>query len=200
MKTLNVEIVEKDLSGMKEYCIVSDKADLIYSTYIYEDLLTAWATVNRYISVCERNKGTSAKKSKAKNRHTMILKYISEIQKKNLKAGRHNETCNYFYNGDNTMVVSSTAAAIFPQYLERPVYCPEPQKQGAYEKLEKLFNNFVAAANTNITVRDFSLGQDRLTVLTDDRTGTGAYSAVCEYEENTITQQSLQKIKGYFVK
>lgn len=68
------------------------------------------------------------------------------------------------------------------------------------EKKEKLFNNFVAAANTNITVRDFSLGQDRLTVLTDDRTGTGAYSAVCEYEENTITQQSLQKIKGYFVK
>lgn len=142
MKTLNVEIVEKDLSGMKEYCIVSDKADLIYSTYIYEDLLSAWAAVNRYITACKRNKGkSSAKKSKTKNRHVMILKYISEIQKKNLKAGRHNETCNYFYNGDNTMVVSLTAAAIFPQYLERPAYCPEPQKQGAYNKLEKLFNN-----------------------------------------------------------
>lgn len=142
MKTLNVKIVEKDLSGMKEYCIVSDKADLIYSTYIYENLLSAWTAVNRYISACERNKGKSpAKKSKTKDRHTMILKYISEIQKKNLKAGRHNETCNYFYNRDNTMVVSLTAAAIFPQHLERPAYCPEPQKEGAYNKLEKLFND-----------------------------------------------------------
>ena len=63
MKTLNVEIVEKDLSGMKEYCIVSDKADLIYSTYIYEDLLCAWAAVNRYITACKRN----GSKSSAKN-------------------------------------------------------------------------------------------------------------------------------------
>lgn len=68
------------------------------------------------------------------------------------------------------------------------------------ENSETLFNLFVAAANTNITVRDFSLAGDGLTVLADEQTGVGAYSAVCEYDGNTITDESLQKVKGYFTK
>lgn len=68
------------------------------------------------------------------------------------------------------------------------------------ENSETLFNLFVASANTNITVRDFSLAGDGLTVLADEQTGVGAYSAVCEYDGNTITDESLQKVKGYFTK
>lgn len=65
---------------------------------------------------------------------------------------------------------------------------------------EELFKQLVTTADTNITVRDFSLSGDNITVLADDRTGAGAYSAVAEYEGNSLSKESLQKIKGYFVK
>lgn len=65
---------------------------------------------------------------------------------------------------------------------------------------EELFKLLVTTADTNITVRDFSLSGDNITVLADDRTGAGAYSAVAEYEGNSLSKESLQKIKGYFVK
>lgn len=68
------------------------------------------------------------------------------------------------------------------------------------EKSEELFRFFITNADTNITVRDFSLAGDDLKVLSDYRTGASLYSAQAEYENGSVNAQSLQKIKGYFVK
>ncbi len=68
------------------------------------------------------------------------------------------------------------------------------------EKSEDLFRFFITNSDTNITVRDFSLAGDDLKVLSDYRTGAGLYSAQAEYENGSVSAQSLQKIKGYFVK
>lgn len=65
---------------------------------------------------------------------------------------------------------------------------------------EELFKMLVTAAETNITVRDFSAAGDGLKVLSDERTGAGTYSASAEYDGNSISKESLQKIKGYFIK
>ncbi|MCH5321469.1 MAG: LCP family protein [Eubacterium sp.] len=68
------------------------------------------------------------------------------------------------------------------------------------KKSEYLFRFFVTNSDTNITVRDFSLAGDELEVLADYRTGPVVYGAQAEYENNSISADSLQKIKGYFVK
>lgn len=69
------------------------------------------------------------------------------------------------------------------------------------EKSQDLFDIFVTLAQTNITVRDFSMAADGLTVLCDERTGAGVYSAVAEYDSaGNITADSLRQMKGYFVK
>lgn len=65
---------------------------------------------------------------------------------------------------------------------------------------ENIFRELVTTAETNITVRDFSMAGDRLTVLADERTGAGLYGAAAEYKDERVTKNSLQKIKGYFVK
>ncbi len=65
---------------------------------------------------------------------------------------------------------------------------------------EELFKLFVTTADTNITVRDFSMAGDMLVVLADDRTGTGTYSAALQYDKGTIKSDSLHKMKGYFIK
>lgn len=66
---------------------------------------------------------------------------------------------------------------------------------------EKLFTQFITQAQTNITVRDFSIASNKLAVLCDERTALTAYSAVVQYnDDNTIKKESLQKFKGYFVK
>lgn len=69
-----------------------------------------------------------------------------------------------------------------------------------FEKSEELFRLFITNCDTNITVRDFSLAGDDLRVLSDYRTGASLYSAQAEYEKNSLSTESLQKIKGYFVK
>jgi len=69
------------------------------------------------------------------------------------------------------------------------------------QKSEKLFTQFITDSQTNITVRDFSSAGNKFAVLCDERTASNAYSAVVEYnEDNTVTKESLQKFKGYFVK
>lgn len=68
------------------------------------------------------------------------------------------------------------------------------------KKKEKLFKLLVTNSETNITVRDFSLASDKIKVLADDKTSAGTYSAVAQYEDNSISKESLQKIRGYFVK
>lgn len=69
-----------------------------------------------------------------------------------------------------------------------------------FEKSETLFRHFVTSADTNITVRDFSLAGDKILVLTDDRMSVNTYSAIAEYDNDSISSDSLQKIKGYFNK
>lgn len=69
-----------------------------------------------------------------------------------------------------------------------------------FAKSENLFRNFVTNAETNITIRDFSLSGDHLLVLTNDRIGINTYSAIAEYDNNSISSDSLQKLKGYFIK
>lgn len=69
-----------------------------------------------------------------------------------------------------------------------------------FAESETLFRHFVTNAETNITVRDFSLAGDKLLVLTDDRTSVNTYSAIAEYDDNSVSNDSLQKLKGYFVK
>lgn len=68
------------------------------------------------------------------------------------------------------------------------------------EKSEELFKLFITNTDTNITVRDFSLADDDLKVLSDYRTGASLYSARAEYENGSVSTESLKKIKGYFVK
>lgn len=68
------------------------------------------------------------------------------------------------------------------------------------EKKEELFGRFVALADTNITVRNLSLADDKLFVLANDNSSVGAYSAIAEYDGDKITSESLQRVKGYFAK
>lgn len=65
---------------------------------------------------------------------------------------------------------------------------------------EKLFREFVSLSDTNISVRDFSLAGDRLSVLGNDLVAKGVYNAQAGYDGNRLTDDSLKKIKGYFVK
>lgn len=69
-----------------------------------------------------------------------------------------------------------------------------------HENKEELFAKFIACSSTNITVKDFSMADDNLVVLTNDELSVGLYSAIAEYDGNKITNDSLQRLKGYFVK
>lgn len=69
------------------------------------------------------------------------------------------------------------------------------------QKSEKLFSQFSTNAQSNISVREFSISGDKFSLLCDERTAANAYSAIVRYDENnTIEKDSLQKFKGYFVK
>lgn len=69
-----------------------------------------------------------------------------------------------------------------------------------FDKSERLFSKLVTTSQTNITVRDFSMAGDALTVLTNDRTGVTVYGADVEYKNNEFTKKSLKSLKGYFAK
>lgn len=69
-----------------------------------------------------------------------------------------------------------------------------------YKKSESLFRTFSANANTNITIRDYSLCTDKLMVIASESQPMNVYNAQAYYEGNTITQEGLKNIKGYFVK
>lgn len=65
---------------------------------------------------------------------------------------------------------------------------------------DELFKAFLATAQTDITVRDFSAASDIITVMSSDYSSMGAYNAAAEYENTAITDETLRKVKGYFVK
>lgn len=63
-----------------------------------------------------------------------------------------------------------------------------------------LFKTFVKMADTNITIRDYSLASDRLTVIANEQLSMSVYNAPAQYNGNQISDEGLKKIKGYFVK
>ncbi|MCM1285424.1 MAG: LCP family protein [Acetobacter sp.] len=65
---------------------------------------------------------------------------------------------------------------------------------------EKLFTKFVTNADTNISVRTFSMADDALMVMSNEKTEIKIYSADPEYSENELTGKGIKNIKGYFVK
>lgn len=72
--------------------------------------------------------------------------------------------------------------------------------QQSYDNREVLFGKFIKSAQTNITVKDFTNATDSLLVLSYNRTGVSIYNAPVKYENNKISKDSLNEIKGYYSK
>lgn len=68
------------------------------------------------------------------------------------------------------------------------------------EKADSLFRQFSSIAETNITIRDFSLAGDRLKVITNNQVNMSVYNAQAQFDGNQINDEDLKKIKGYFIK
>lgn len=101
-----------------------------------------------------------------------------------------NLTRYYLDNQNNTAIANELALACLSQQIN--------SKNN--KNSEHLFSLFMKISDTDITIRDFSLAEDKLIVLSDDMTGVKVYSAPAEYDTNNINNDSRQKIKGYFVK
>lgn len=69
-----------------------------------------------------------------------------------------------------------------------------------YENKDELFEKFIASSKTNITVKNYSMAEDSLIVLSNENTGVNVYNAPAEYKNNKITKDSLKEVRGYFVK
>lgn len=69
-----------------------------------------------------------------------------------------------------------------------------------YENKDELFEKFIASAKTNITVKNYSMAEDSLIVLSNENTGVKVYNAPAEYKNNKITKDSIKEVRGYFVK
>lgn len=64
---------------------------------------------------------------------------------------------------------------------------------------DEIFKNIVNLSQTNITVKDYTVADDALTVLGDSRTAMSVYSAETSVDKNgKITDESISSIKGYF--
>ncbi len=72
--------------------------------------------------------------------------------------------------------------------------------QDNLENSDELFSEFISSSQSNITVKNYSLASDNLTVLANENTSIGVYSAAAEYDNNALTQDNIQKLKSYFVK
>lgn len=69
-----------------------------------------------------------------------------------------------------------------------------------FEKSEQLFRIFIQNSTTNVTVRDFENSKNILEVFSKKNKDITIYSAVVEYENNELTKEAVQNIKGYFSK
>lgn len=69
-----------------------------------------------------------------------------------------------------------------------------------YENKDELFEKFIASAKTDITVKNYSMAEDSLIVLSNENTGVKVYNAPAEYKNNKITKDSIKEVRGYFVK
>lgn len=69
-----------------------------------------------------------------------------------------------------------------------------------YKNKDEIFEKFIASAKTNITVKNYSMAEDSLIVLSNENTGVKVYNAPAEYKNNKITKDSIKEVRGYFVK
>lgn len=69
-----------------------------------------------------------------------------------------------------------------------------------YENKDELFEKFIASSKTNITVKNYSMAEESLIVLSNENTGVKVYNAPAEYKNNKITKDSIKEVRGYFVK
>ena len=105
-----------------------------------------------------------------------------------IKGGDFIDLIRYYLDEDLTSSAGDLVLASLSQHIGTDFF----------EKKEAYFTELVTNAETNITIRDFSLADTAFTVLTNDRVGVGVYNAYAEYDESNIT--NLQSVKGYYSK
>ena len=69
-----------------------------------------------------------------------------------------------------------------------------------YGRKERLFTSLIELSKTNITITDFTKSENTLKVFSSETTGVNVYSIAPVYEENRLTAESIENIKGYFNK
>ena len=69
-----------------------------------------------------------------------------------------------------------------------------------FNKKDKLFSSFISLSNTNITITDFTKSEDGLRLLSSETTGVNIYSVTPDYENNELSNASIDNIRGYFAK
>lgn len=127
---------------------------------------------------------------------------------------RYKDTSTYGFNiklkGGNQSVNGDLASKLIRYYLSENDYETvneimltalsqqiNPENHG---KKEKLFSSFIELSKTNITITDFSKSENALKVLSSETTGVNVYSVVPDYDNNALTDESINNIKGYFTK
>lgn len=129
------------------------------------------------------------------------IKYRNNNDKVNysvrVKAGQQNikgsifiNMIRYYLNTDNFSRANDLMLSSMLQH----------NNEENYLNGEKLFTKFITNADTNISVRTFSMADDALTVLSSEKTEVKIYSAEPEYSDNALTNKGIKNIKGYFVK
>lgn len=88
MKTLKIEIQEKQHGSETEYRIVSEKGDIIYQTFNYTYFIKAKTAIESYIEACAKNAGTPAKKEQNKRPSCNDFKIHIRNTEKELKGGQ----------------------------------------------------------------------------------------------------------------
>ncbi len=67
-----------------------------------------------------------------------------------------------------------------------------------YEKREDLFTSLISLSDTNLTIRNFTSGADRLKVASGENTGMNVYNVLPQYDGSSLTADAISNIKGQF--
>ena len=127
---------------------------------------------------------------------------------------RYKDTSTYGFNiklkGGNQSVNGDLASKLIRYYLSENDYetvneimlaaLTQQVNPENYEKKDKLFSSFIKLSKTNITITDFSNCENTLKVLSSETTGVNVYSVAVDYENNSLTEESINNINGYFTK
>lgn len=188
MKILNIEWKEKDLCGITEYTIASEHGDIIYQTYCYDTACSVLNALGTYNTLLTKNYPAT---KKTKDKGDIILKHITEMQKKAVSNSKHNRknTLNYFYGENSTVICSMTEIAVFPKHMERPAYLETPEK----DNYDKIMSFFACVQREILSIRPVIVNNDfRYQVIAD---GSNSYRAG---EDGNITGY-LDKRTFYFL-